>query len=166
MVSKAKYEKLLTGFLKKWENVISKNMVAAISDLWRWIKDYPERTGKNTPLEDIKLYVKQGVNLLKEFADEYLREYEMLSDALLKCKLAILRNDTSCTVKTKNELAALLKEYNSFVSATIGCFDASGDYMLSLITKIAPVLGDDIYVKRKNDLENICFKVRTQALAL
>lgn len=166
MVSKAKYEKLLTGFLKKWENVISKNMVTAISDLWRWIKDYPERTGKNVSLEDVKLYVKQGINLLKTFADEYLREYEMLSDALTKCRLAILRNDTSCTVKTKNELAALLKEYNSFVSATIGCFDASGDYMLSLITKIAPVLGDDVYVKRKNDLENICFKVRTQALVL
>ncbi len=166
MVSRAKYEKLLTGFLKKWENVISKNMVAAISNLWQWIKDYSERTGKGVPLDDVKLYVKQGVNLLKTFADEYLREHAVLSDALMKCKLAILRNETSCTIKTKNELAALLKEYNAFVSATIGCFDASGDYMLSLITKISPFLGDDVYVKRKNELENICLSLRTQALTL
>lgn len=166
MVSKAKYEKLITSFLKKWENILSKDMVYAISDLWKWIKEYPEKTGPGVATEDVKLYVKRGINLLKTFADEYHKEFAVLSDALTKCKLAILRNETTCTIKTKTELTNLIKEYNSFTSSVIGCVDTSSDFLLGLFRKVVNVLGDDGYVKRKDELENICFSLKTQSLKL
>lgn len=166
MVSKAKYEKLITSFLKRWENILSQDMVHAISDLWVWIKEYPERTRAGVPTEDVKLYVKRGVNLLKTFTDAYRAEFEVLSAALTKCKLAILRNETTCTVKTRTELTNLIKEYNSFTSSVIGCVDKSSDFMLGMFRKVVDVLGDDVYVKRKNDLENICTDLKIQSLKL
>jgi hypothetical protein len=165
MISRKKYESIIKNFLGKWEKVMSKEIADDVLNIWTWVKDYEDRMGKGST-EEKKQYVKRGTNLMKRFVDTYTRDNMVLSDSLLKCKLALLRGDTKlCNERTKAELTALIKEYNLFTSAMIGCNDKGMEYMLSLLKRTSGLLGDE-YFKIKQDLELKCLSLQKEMLEI
>lgn len=163
MVSVQKYSAIIKKFLDKYEKVMGKNISTDLTAVWLWIKEYNQNMGEKVPVEDRKLYVKRGANLWIRFVDSYTEESTDMKDRLLKCRLSILRGEKICSDKTKNELTALVKEYNQFAQAMIGCNDKSTDFFLNLIQRTAQILGED-YLKIKDKLEQKCLSLRVELL--
>lgn len=162
MVSKAKYEKLIDNFINKWGRQMGKEMVDATIMLWNWVKEYDDHM-KSPNVEDKKLYIKRGANLLIKFVNGYKAQASFLEEALTNCRLSLLRGEKTCSERTKVELISLVKDYNSFVQDVIGCKDAGTDYILSLLKRASNMLGGD-YEKIKNDLEHTCGDLRIKQL--
>lgn len=155
MVSKQKYEQIIKKFLNKYEKLMGPDVATNLTQLWIWVKDYDGNMSDKAPVESRKLYVKRGANLMIKFIDSYSAYADSLKDSLLKCRLSLLRGEKTCSEKTKGELAVLIKDYNKFVQAMIGCNNAGTDYILSLLKRTAEMLGKD-YIDIKNKLELKC----------
>jgi hypothetical protein len=161
MVSKQKYEQIIKKFLNKYEKVMGPQVAGHLTQLWSWVKDYNNKMSDKVSVEDRKLYVKRGANLMVKFIDSYSAYAESLKDSLLKCRLSILRGEKTCNEKTKTELADLIKEYNKFVQSMIGCNNAGADFFLSLLERTAEILGKE-YIDVKNRLELKCLGLQKE----
>ncbi|HMP27988.1 MAG TPA: hypothetical protein PKD85_00215 [Saprospiraceae bacterium] len=161
MVSRQKYEQLIKKFLNKYEKVMGKELAGHLTQLWIWVKDYNNNMSDKVNIENRKLYVKRGANLMIKFVDSYSSYADSLKDSLLKCRLSLLRGEKTCSEKTKSELADLIREYNKFVQAMIGCNNAGADYILALIERTAEMLGNE-YIDIKNKLELKCLNLQKE----
>jgi hypothetical protein len=162
MVSRAKYEKLINNFINRWGDQMGKDMASATTALWQWVKEYDGHM-RSPSVEDKKLYIKRGANLLIKFVGSYTAQASSLEDSLAKCRLSLLRGEKTCSERTKADLSALIKDYNSFVQDVIGCKDAGSDYILSLLQRTSRMLGGD-YEKIKSELEHTCGDLRIKQL--
>lgn len=154
------YSKRINDFLDKHGKDMSVEMIGATKNMWEWISHFSSKGD----IEEIKLNIKRGINLLRVFVNTYANENNRVRALLIECGNSLLRGKKTCTQQRKNELKKLREDYNIFTRHVIGCADVANDFLLALFKNLSSKLGDNDYVKYTNELSDMCIHLRTEAL--
>lgn len=170
MVSSAAYTKLITGFLDKYEALLSKNMVARIQDVYGWVAGYAENMAKTKSPSSRIQYMKRGANLMRYFVEQYEKDSANMAENLRQCREALLgvggvKLPSWCTEETKNKLMKFSADFRVFARDFIGCMDSSNDFFLEKLKHVVGLLGED-YIQIKNKMEATCIHLRIEELKL
>lgn len=153
------YRKKIVEFLEKWISIIPVKTRDDFFELEKWVKSYDNEM-KSRSIEEKKIYHRKGISLLQAIAKNYQKDHIDFLTLLQTCRMKLLQNDSSCSIKTKNELLLILKEYREFISELVGCFKENDDrYILTLSKKAADLLGDE-WKKKVQDIDTLCYQWR------
>lgn len=157
------YRKKIVEFLEKWNNVIPEKTRDDFFKLEQWVASYDKEIEKRN-VEEKKIYHRRGISILSAIVENYKKDHIEFLQLLQSCRMKLLKNDPSCSVKTKNELSELVDEYRTFMSELIGCFkENDARYILTLSKNMASALGPE-WNKKIQEIDQQCYQMRLDKL--
>lgn len=158
-------------FIKKLINEYSSQLkgtkaISEIANLHKWSKEYSTQMQNRDDYNKI-IYIKVGVNIISRLIDEMNEETSKFNDYLIKCRMSLLKDEGTCSERTKEDLINLIKKYNLFTQAIIGCADDGTMMILQLLKRdaVSRALGDD-YSKAIAKIKGECMDLRVKMLRM